>query len=284
MSLFVRSRARRSRRGTIIVESALVLLALVWFIPVYYLIVTTLKTAKNATDSPLGWPDPIMVSNYAAAWERMQYPRAFLNTAFISVTSVALVILLGGLAGYAIARSRTKAGPRFFLLFLSGLVVPFQMNIISLFSIVKHLGLMNTPWAVILVNVAINLPQAVFLLKEFICATVPIELEEAADIDGCSVPTKFFRIVFPLLKPVVATLAIITTLNVWNEFLIPLLFLQTRDRGVILQEVARNIGQFSTDWTAMFPMMMLGVLPLVIFYIFMQKYIIAGVAAGGLKG
>jgi raffinose/stachyose/melibiose transport system permease protein len=158
------------------------------------------------------------------------------------------------------------------------------MNIISLYKIVKSLGLMNTLLAVILVDVAINTPQAVFLFKEFIESTVPKELEEAAVIDGCSVMKRFFMVVLPLLKPVISTVAIIVTLNVWNEFMTPLLFLQSRENDVILQEVTRNIGQFSTDWTSLFPMLMLGVAPLVIFYIFMQKYIIAGVTAGAVKG
>ena len=175
-------------------------------------------------------------------------------------------------------------GTRVFLLFLAGLIVPFQMNIVSLYKIVKGFGLMNTLWSVILVDVAINTPQAVFLFKEFIESTIPKELEEAAAIDGCSVFKRFFLIVLPLLKPVISTVVIIVTLNVWNEFMTPLLFLQSRENDVILQEVTRNIGQFATDWTALFPMLMLGVAPLMIFYVFMQKYIIAGVAAGAVKG
>lgn len=143
---------------------------------------------------------------------------------------------------------------------------------------------MNSLFAVILVDVAVNTPQAVFLFKEFIESTIPKELEEAAAIDGCSVFRRFFAIVLPLLKPVISTVVIIVTLNVWNEFMTPLLFIQSRESDVILQEVTRNIGQFATDWTALFPMLMLGVAPLMIFYIFMQKYIIAGVAAGAVKG
>jgi len=192
--------------------------------------------------------------------------------------------VFGAMAGYALARTKTKMGNRMFLFFLAGLIVPFQMNIVSLYKIVKSLHLMNTPFAVILVNVAINTPQAVFLFKEFIEGTVPKELEEAAEIDGCTVFRKFFRVVLPLLTPVISTVVIIVTLNVWNEFMTPLLFLQSREKDVILQEVSRNIGQFATDWTALFPMLMLGVAPLMIFYVFMQKYIITGVAAGAVKG
>ena len=275
---------RKEKRNLAITEIFMIALAVIWFVPIYYLIVTTLKTPQEATLSPLGLPSVFHFENYVNAWSKMQFPRAFGNTLFITVCAVGILVILGSMAGYALARTKSKMGSRIFLLFLAGLTVPFQMNIISLYKIVKSLGLMNTAWAVILVDVAINMPQAVFLIKEFIESSVPIELEEAAIVDGCSVFKRFFTIVLPLLKPVLSTVIILVTLNVWNEFLTPLLFLQSRENGVILQEVTRNIGQFSTDWTALFPMLMLGVAPLMIFYIFMQKYIINGVAAGAVKG
>ena len=267
--------SKKEKRGLVITEIFMILLAAVWFIPIYYLIVTTFKNPQEATQSPLGLPKVWVFQNYVDAFVNMQYPRALFNTVKITVLAVAIIVLVTSMAGYALARTKSRWGNRIFLLFLAGLVVPFQMNIVSLFKIVKSIGLMNTAWAVILVDVAINVPQGIFL---------PKELEEAAEIDGCSVIRKFFVIVLPLLKPVIATVVILVTLNVWNEFMTPLLFLQSREQDVILQEVSRNIGQFSTDWTALFPMLMLGVAPLMIFYIFMQKYIIAGVSAGAVKG
>lgn len=275
---------KKRTRSLLILEIIMIVIAVIWFIPIYYLIVTTLKTPKEATDSPLALPGAFQIENYVTAWKNMQFPRAFANTFIITAAAVFLVVILGSMAGYALARTKTKYSTTVFLLFLAGLTVPFQMNIVSLYRIVKNLHLMNTLFAVILVDVAINTPQAIFLFKEFVESTVPRELEEAASIDGCSVPRRFFMIVFPLLKSVISTVVILITLNVWNEFMTPLLFLQSRENDVILQEVTRNIGQFSTDWTALFPMLMLGVAPLMIFYVFMQKYIIAGVAAGGVKG
>lgn len=274
--------ARRVHR--ILLELCMILLSIVWFIPIYYLIVTTLKSPQEATARPLALPKVFVFQNYADAWVKMEFPRAFANTLIITATAVLLIIIFASMAGYALARTKTKWGIRLFLFFLAGMVVPFQMNIVSLYKIVKNLHLMNSLLAVILVNVAINTPQAVFLFKEFIESTIPRELEEAAEIDGCGVLRKFFAIVLPLLKPVVSTVMILVTLNVWNEFMTPLLFLQSREKDVILQEVSRNIGQFATDWTALFPMMMLGVAPLMVFYVFIQKYIIAGVAAGAVKG
>lgn len=275
---------RKAKRKLAATEIVMILLAIIWFIPIYYLIVTTLKTPQEATLSPLALPTEFQFQNYVDAWINMEFPRAFGNTLFITASAVFLIVIFGSMAGYALARTKTKLGNGMFLLFLAGLVVPFQMNIVSLYKIVKNLHLMNTLFAVVLVDVAINTPQAVFLFKEFIESTIPKELEEAAAIDGCSVIRRFFMIVLPLLKPVISTVVIIVTLNVWNEFMTPLLFIQSRESDVILQEVTRNIGQFATDWTALFPMLMLGVAPLMIFYVFMQKYIIAGVAAGAVKG
>ena len=280
----IREFSKKEQKKLYITEFFMVILAVIWFIPIYYLIVTTFKSPQEATEGPLRVPKVWMVENYIEAWKNMEYPRALFNTVTITVLAVGIIVLVTSLAGYALARTKTKWGNRFFLLFLAGLMVPFQMNIVSLFKIVKTIGLMNTIWAVVLVDVAINVPQGIFLFKEFIESSVPKELEEAAEIDGCSVIQKFFVIVLPLLKPVIATVVIIVTLNVWNEFMTPLLFIQGRENDVILQEVSRNIGQFSTDWTALFPMLMLGVAPLMIFYIFMQKYIIAGVSAGAVKG
>ncbi|MDE6952162.1 MAG: carbohydrate ABC transporter permease [Lachnospiraceae bacterium] len=275
---------KKKTRSLLILEIVMIVIAAIWFVPIYYLIVTTLKSPQEATLKPLALPSSLQIGNYITAWKNMQFPRAFANTFIITVAAVFLVVILGSMAGYALARTKTKCSTTIFLLFLAGLTVPFQMNIVSLYRIVKNLHLMNTLFAVILVDVAINTPQAIFLFKEFVESTVPKELEEAASIDGCSVPRRFFTIVFPLLKSVISTVVILITLNVWNEFMTPLLFLQSRENDVILQEVTRNIGQFSTDWTALFPMLMLGVAPLMIFYVFMQKYIIAGVSAGGVKG
>ena len=213
---------KKEKRNLIITEIVMVAIAIIWFIPIYYLIVTTLKGSQEATLNPLGLPRELRLDNYVNAWINMEFPRAFGNTFFITATAVLLIVIFGSMAGYALARTKSKMGTRLFLLFLAGLIVPFQMNIVSLYKIVKSFGIMNTLWSVILVDVAINMT--------------------------------------------------------------PLLFLQSRENDVILQEVTRNIGQFATDWTALFPMLMLGVAPLMIFYVFMQKYIIAGVAAGAVKG
>ena len=262
----------------------LLILTLIVLTPIYYLIVTTFKTGAEAAASPMGLPSSWKLTLYKEAYEKMQYPRAFKNTFVITVCAVFGIVLCSTMCGYVLNRKeKYKITQIIFLILLSGMMFPYQMSILGLYKLVRSLGLMNSPVAVILIDIAINIPFATFLMKNSI-STVPIELEEAARIDGAGVFRIFAIIVLPLLKPMVATIVILNTLNVWNDFMGPLYFLQTREKDVILQEVYRNIGQFSTDWTNLFPMMVLGVLPLLIFYLFMQKYIIGGVMAGSVKG
>lgn len=188
------------------------------------------------------------------------------------------------MCGYVLNRKeKSKITKIIFLVILSGMMFPYQMAVLGLYKLVRSLDLMNTLTAVIFIDIAINIPFAYFLMKNSI-SSVPIELEEAARIDGAGVFRIFGTIVLPLLKPMIATIVILNTLNVWNDFMGPLYFIQKREKDVILQEVYRNIGQFSTDWTSLFPMNVLGILPLLVFYIFMQKYIISGVMAGSVKG
>lgn len=259
-------------------------LSILVVIPIYYLIVTTFKTSTEAALSPMALPTHLDFSKYVDAFKKMQYPRAFKNTFIITACSVVGVVIVSSMCGYVLNRKgKHKFAQSVFLLILSGMMFPYQMSILGLYKVVQQLHLMNSLLGVILINIAMSIPFATFLIKSFV-DTIPIELEEAAQIDGCGIFRTFWIITFPLMKPTVATIAILNTLTIWNDFMGPLYFLQSREKDVILQEVYRNIGQFSTDWTSLFPMMVLGVLPLVIFYLFMQKYIIGGVMNGSVKG
>lgn len=267
----------------VILEVILFVLAILMLIPIYYLVVTTFKTPEQATAYPMSLPASINIDSYVKAWKLMEYPRVFRNNLIITGTAVFGVVMLSSMAAYPIARRKHKLNKILFFIFLTGIMVPYQMAIIPIYKLMISLKLMNKLSGVILIDIFINVPFAIFLFRGFI-STIPYELEEAAAIDGCSIFKVFWKITFPLLKPVIATVVILNALNIWNDFLTPLLFLQSREKDVILQEVYRNIGQFSIDWTSFFPMMVLGVAPLLIFYVFMQKYIIKGISSGAIKG
>lgn len=259
-------------------------LFLTMMVPIYYLLVTTFKSPAEAAASPLGLPKHFTFENYTKAFEAMNYGQALKNNLIITVTSVILLIVFASMAAYVVARSKKKIFAVMNGIFMVGLIIPFQISIIPLYKMLAGVNLMNTHTAVILVDVfCINLPLSIFLMRGFIY-TVPAELEEAAAIDGCGTFQCFWRIIFPLLKPIISTVAILDTLAIWNDFMTPLLLLQSPEKQVLLQQVYKNVGPFSTDWTAFFPMLVMSTLPLVIFYLIMQKQIIEGVVAGAVKG
>lgn len=262
----------------------LIIVTVVMTLPIYYLLVTTFKTPAQAVASPLGLPINFTFDNYIKAIKAMNYGQAFTNNLIITVFSVIFLVIFASMASYVIARSKKRTFKFMYSIFLIGLIIPFQISIIPLYRIISGLNLMNNHFGVILIDVfCINLPLSIFLMRGFI-NTVPMELEEAALIDGCGTFECFWRIIFPLLKPIVSTVAILNTLAIWNDFMTPLLFLQSPSKQVLLQQVYRNVGPFSTDWTSFFPMLVMATLPLVIFYIIMQKQVIDGVVAGAVKG
>lgn len=266
------------------IQILLIIVSVIILIPIYYLIITTFKSGTEAALHPMSLPENFDFSGYVTAFVNMQYPRAFFNTFFITAISVIGTILTSAMAGYVLNRkAKHKLTIIIFLMFLSGIMFPYQMSILGLYKLIRGMNLMNSLWSVILIDISINLPFDIFLMKSYV-STIPVELEEASFIDGAGVFKTFVTIVFPLMKPTIATVAILNTLTIWNDFMGPLYFLQSREKDVILQEVYRNIGQFSTDWNKLFPMMVLGILPLLVFYLFMQKYIIGGVMSGSVKG
>jgi raffinose/stachyose/melibiose transport system permease protein len=274
---------RSQKKSDLILEIFMIALAAVMAIPIYYLFITTFKTPAEAISSPMGFPDRVSFDIYIKAWQAMEYPKAFRNSFVITASSVFIIVILSSMAAFPLARRNHRLNRILFFGILAGMMVPYHMALIPLYKLVITLKLMNTLIGVILIVSFTHVPFAIFLFTGFI-KTIPVELDEAAYLDGCGVFRTFWSITFPLLKSAVATVIILNSLNIWNDFLTPLLFLQGRENAVILLEVFRNIGQFSTDWTNLFPMMVLAIAPMLIFYLFMQKYIIKGIASGAVKG
>lgn len=275
---------KREKRVNGIISFCILLLVIVWMIPVYYLLVSTFKTGAQVAANPLGLPTSISFEGYKKAFVNMEYPKALFNTVFIAVMSVVVNVGISIPAAYTLARRQNKLNSAIYFFFLLGMMIPIQMGLSGLYRVVSKLGLVNHLMSVVLINAATSTISSIFLIKSFISSAIPIEIEDAARIDGCGVFSILFRIVLPLLKPIVATVSIMVMLATWNDYLNPSLFLQSRSKNVILQEVYRNVGQFSTDWASMFPMLILGILPLTLIYIFMQRYIISGVTQGSVKG
>ena len=281
------TREQKRKISTVIRYTLLIAVGFIMVYPLIWMVGATFKTNSEIFTSAWFWPKNPVFDGYENAFKnyggKINLILSMLNTYKIVIPKVVFTIVSATITAYGFARFNFKGKGFMFSMMMATLFLPQVVLNAPQYIMFNKWGWTNSYLPLVIPSLFAADTYFVFMLIQFLRG-VPKELEEAAEIDGCTVFRKFFRVVLPLLTPVISTVVIIVTLNVWNEFMTPLLFLQSREKDVILQEVSRNIGQFATDWTALFPMLMLGVAPLMIFYVFMQKYIIAGVAAGAVKG
>lgn len=263
-------------------EIAMLVLCIIILIPFYYLAVNTFKTPQEMSGSPLALPKSVTFENYAKAFENMDFVRSFTNSLIITVVSVTLIVLFAAMAAYPIARRKHKMYKGLLAYFLLGYMVPAQTIMIPLYLLLQNLHLLNNIAGLILVysswcNFAMFLYQGFF-------KGLPVDIEEAAMIDGCGPWKCFWLVVFPLLKPITTTIIIFEVMWVWNDFLYPYLFLSSNKSFTLVMQVYKGVGQFSNDWSMMLSTMVLVLIPVVIFYLIMQKHIVAGITSGAVKG
>lgn len=263
------------------------LIVLVWsilvLIPLVVLLSVALKSPIDLLNNPLGWPAQFIWSNFVDAWNNASLGQALVNSVLITGFALLGLIVCGALAAYPLARSTGPWSQRIYLYFVAGLIVPIQLGLFPLYKEMHDLQLINTYYGVILLYIAINLPFVIFLYTGFI-KTVPRELEEAALLDGAGPIRTFWMIVFPLLRPVTATVAITSTLSVWNDFFIPLIFLQRDGMQTLPLAIFNFVGQFNDNWSLIFASVIISSIPLIGLFLVLQRYFIKGIAAGALKG
>ncbi|NBD24227.1 carbohydrate ABC transporter permease [Paenibacillus glycinis] len=271
-------------RGTKIAVFALVLLlAAVFMFPLYVALLMSMKSAKETFDSFYALPGSLNFSNFSHAWDTSKYPEAITNSLIVTALSVTVIIIVSALSGYAIARGNKPFYSIVYLLFLSGMMVPFQVTMLPLYKLGKSLHLLNSHWGIMLIYGGFGVQSGVLFYTGFVRG-ISREIEEAARIDGCSTPGIFVRIILPLLKPVTATVLVLNVLYIWNDFLLPLLYLQDKSYRTIPLQQYFFFGQYSSDLNLAFAYAVMGMIPIVVFFLFMQRFIIKGIAAGAIKG
>lgn len=271
------------RKSNLSLELLLWIIALLHVYPIFLILLSSLKSKSELAMHPMALPKHVTWSHFSAALDSLNYLRSFFNTAVITILTVAGVIVLTTAAAYAISRRNTKLYGFLYVLFIAGLIVPFQMTMIPLYKMMVNLSMINTYYGIVLVYIAIQIPFALFVFVGFL-KTVPRELEEAAVIDGCGMFKTFFLVVFPLLQPAIATIAIIVTFHTWNDFLQAMLFLPKTEMKTLVVQLFSFVGEYNNDWSSIFAAIMLIVYPIVLIYIFAQRFIIKGLTSGALKG
>lgn len=261
-------------------------ISVLYVLPIVIIIINSVKKKAYISRAPFKIPTGRMfvgLQNYKVGIERTDFFSSFFWSVFITVGSVAAIILFTSMCAWYITRSNSRFCRVLYLLFVFSMIVPFQMVMFTLSKVADTLGL-NTPWGIIIIYLGFGAGLAVFMFSGFVKA-VPVEIEEAALIDGCSPLKTFFSVVLPILKPTCISVAILETMWIFNDYLLPYLVLDIRNYKTIPIAVQYLRGGYgSVDMGAMMAMLVLSVVPVIIFYLSLQKYIVKGVVAGAVKG
>ena len=276
---------RKGVKKEIVITVAIAIFFLVLLSPIVIALSGSFRELKD-TSSYLNIFQSFSLDSYRTAFEKMNYFRSLKNSVLITVISVTILLLVGSMAGYAIARLKGKMGPFFQIFFLAGMIVSAQMSIIPMYRIVNGIGIGNTIAAPICLYVTSALPFSIFLYTNFIKSGVPYALEESACIDGASVPYTFFRIVIPLTKPALVSIVITQGVPIWNDFFFGMLFLSSPEKKTLPLTMLNFIGDMenATQWNMLFAACFLSAIPILIIYVFLQRYFVSGLTVGAVKG
>ncbi|RHT65322.1 carbohydrate ABC transporter permease [Ruminococcus sp. AM28-41] len=274
------------KAGLAIKIIVLICALVVYMFPFVMVIINSFKTKRDIIKEPMALigSHGASLDNYVEAFHKMNFIRAFLNSLCITGVSVVLIIITSAMCAYLFVRMDYKINKIFFGLMIASMVIPFQVIMIPLVSIYGgNLHILNHRLTLILMHVGFSTAQSVFMYHGFIKSNIPMSLEEAAKLDGCTKYQTFFRIVFPLLKPTTATLVILYAMGIWNDFLLPSLVLTQKELYTLPIATQMFYGTYSSDLGLIMASLLMVAAPVIVLYLFLQKYIIAGVVAGAVK-
>lgn len=262
-----------------VLTTCMIIFALFFIYPLIFVVVNSFRPNADIIINPTGVPAKLFIGNYVQAWTQMKFPLVFMNTLLVTVLGTGGIIVTSAMCAYGLARSKTKLSWFLYGFFAFSLVIPFQIIMVPLGVLAADLHLMSVP-GLIPMYWGLGCPTAIFMFHGFI-KSVPLELEESASMDGAGKFYIFFRIVFPLIKTIIATVAVIDALWIWNDFLLPLIVAK---QGTIQLAQMRFNGQFMKEYGPMCASLTISSIPIIAFYLALQKYIIKGIAAGAVKG
>ena len=260
-------------------------IGLTFLAPIIIVLYNSFKGKFYISDDPFALPNAETFSgieNYISGIEKTGFPAAFGWSLFITFFSVIAIVLFTSMTAWYIVRVKNGFTKALYYIFVFSMIVPFQMVMFTMTKTVADLGL-DTPWGLIIVYLGFGAGLAVFMFCGFV-KSVPVEIEEAAMIDGCNPIQTFFHVVFPIMKPTAITVAILDAMWIWNDYLLPYLLIGSEYKTIPIAVQYLRGGYGSVDMGAMMAMLVLSIIPIVVFYLSCQKYIIKGIVAGAVKG
>lgn len=274
---------RENRTRTILLTVMAAVLAVLFLGPFYFVAINSVKNYGDILRNAAALPTSLELENYVIGYRTSRFLRAFVNSLFITSISLVFMVSIGATAAWRMVRRPHRLSKILFSLFVVAMVIPFQSVMIPLMRVVQVFNLLNSRIGLIVIYLGLGMPFTVFLLHGF-ARSVPLELEESAYIDGASTVRIFISIVLPLLKSMLATVTILQAFWIWNDFLLPLLILFDDRLQTIPIAIFGFFGQYTDQWDYALATLVMGIAPIVAFFIFMQRFIIRGVIAGSLKG
>lgn len=271
-------------KTTFVVQLFMTFAGILFIAPIFIIINYSFKTKKELyLTSPLSLPTQIQFDNYKKAFDKLDLITTFTNTFLYTAVSVLILALLCGVTAWAIARCKGKFFKFCYIYFIVGILIPYQALFLPIYMIGYRLKLTNTRYGIIFMYVATGISFGVFLMTSFM-STVPVELEEAARIDGCSVFRTYFSVVMPLLKPAMATLIIMQAFQIWNDYLLASLYVSKKNLKTLTVAIQSLFSAQTSDYTTAMAAIVISVLPIAILFISLQKYFIKGMTVGAVKG
>ena len=257
-------------------------LLILFLVPFALVLLNSFKPNKEIILSPLALPKEINLQGYVKAFSSMNYVQTFTNSLIITVLSIVFIILFAVMCAYFFARNNWKINKIIFSIMVTSMIIPFQTIMIPVVRNFSAVNAVDNIFMVVVFYVGAHISMAVFMFQGFIKG-IPVELDEAATIDGCGQFQILFKIVFPLLKPIISTVAVLDILAIWNDFLLPYILLQSNRLKTLPLMTYSFFGQYSVDYSLVCSGLIMSILPVIIIYIFLQKKIIEGVVAGAIK-
>lgn len=276
--------ARHNRLNTIAAHGALILYTLIALFPVFVIVINSFKTRKAIFREPLALPDAESFSmvGYETVMKQGDFFLYFQNSLIVTVVSLFLILLFGAMAAFALAEYRFKFNTVLGLYLALGIMIPIRIGTVAILELMVQTNLVNTLWALILVYTAQGLPLAVFILTEFM-KQVSDDLKNAGRIDGLNEYTIFFRLVLPLVRPALATVAVFNMIPIWNDLWFPLILAPAEEVKTLTLGSQVFIGQFVTDWNAVLSALSMAILPVMVLYVIFSRQLIRGITSGAVK-
>ncbi|MCI1984288.1 MAG: carbohydrate ABC transporter permease [Bifidobacteriaceae bacterium] len=274
---------QKAKRRRLIVKSVVVLaITLICAIPLWYIVINTFKTTGDMQTNQLGFPKKWTLANYKDAFENIPILRSFVNTLIVTVFGVAFQVLIGAVAAYGMILRKSVFTSAIGAILLVAFVVPGQATLIPLYQMESKAGLVNTLAGLVVMYLG-GAVFCYFLIVGYM-RSLPFELIEAARIDGAGPFRIFWSIVIPLIRPILTTVVVFQTMGTWNDFMTANIFISSSNLRTIVLQVYNAVGQFSTDWPSFMTITVIALLPVFIFFILCQKWIVSGLVAGSVKG